>query len=50
MSMGLYNGTKIVAPLWFCHDLHTSDGEPVLKRTAIAYVVHSTQTGIEVIT
>ena len=29
-----------------CLDLHTTDGESVLKRTAIAYVVYSTQTGI----
>ena len=29
-----------------CHDLHTTDGEFVLKRTAIACVVYSTQTGI----
>ena len=38
MSMGLYNGgKKHVAQL---HDLHTADGESVLKRTAIAYVMY----------
>ena len=41
MSMGMYNGEKPVGQL--CHDLHTADGEPVLKRTAIAYVVYSLQ-------
>ena len=44
--MRLYNGKKPVAQLWCCHDLHTADGESVLKRTAIADVVYSTQTGI----
>ena len=42
--MGLYNGQNPVAQLWCCHDLHTADGESVLKRTAIADVVYSTQT------
>ena len=37
---------KSAAQLWGCHDLYTADGESVLKRTAIAYVVYSTQTGI----
>ena len=37
---------KPVAQLWGCHDLHTADGESVLKRTAIADEVYSTQTGI----
>ena len=37
---------KTVAQLSGCHDLHTADGESVLKRTAIAYVVYSTLTGI----
>ena len=44
--MGLHNGEKSVAQLWGCHDSHTTDGESVLKRTAIAYVVYWTQTGI----
>ena len=33
---------KPVAQLRGCHDLHTADGESVLNRTAIAYVVNST--------
>ena len=33
MSMGLNNGKKV--QLWGCDDLHTADGEFVLKRTAI---------------
>ena len=45
MSVGLYKN-KLVAELWGYHDLHTTDGESVLKRTTIAYVVYSTQTGI----
>ena len=32
--------------VYICHDLHTADGESVLKRTAIVYVVYSTQTRI----
>ena len=43
MPMGLYEGKKPVAQLWVCHDIHTADGESVLKRTAIALVVYSTQ-------
>ena len=47
MSIGLYNGGNPVAQLCGCHDLHTADRESsVLKRTAIAYEVLSTQTGI----
>ena len=48
MSMGLLFviWKKKVAQLWCCHDLHTADGESVLKRTAIADVVYSLQTGI----
>ena len=46
MSVGLYNGKKTVAQLCGCHDLHTADGESVLKRTAIDDVVYLTQTGI----
>ena len=37
---------KNVAPLWSCHGLHMADGEFVLKWSAIAYVLYSTQTGI----
>ena len=37
--MGLYNWKKPVAQ-------HTADRESMLKRTAISYVVYSTQTGI----
>ena len=37
---------KTVVSLLGCHDLHTADGESVLKRTAIAYVGYSIQTGI----
>ena len=44
--MGLYNGEKPVAQLLGCHDLHTTDGESVIKRKAIACVVYSTQAGI----
>ena len=44
--MGLYNGRRPLAQLCGCHDLHKADGEPVLKRTAKADVVYSTQTGI----
>ena len=44
--MGLYNENKSVAQLSGCHDLHATDGKTVLKRTAIADVVYSTQTGI----
>ena len=46
MSMGLYNGKKPVAQLTSCRDLHTANGESLLKRTAIAYVVYSTHTWI----
>ena len=42
--MGLYNGEKPVAQLCGCYDLYTADGECVLKRTAIADMVYSTQT------
>ena len=38
--MELYNGKNPVAQLCGCHDLHTANGESVLKRTAIAYVVY----------
>ena len=52
MSMRPYNEkkqlNKPVAQFWGCHDLHTADGESVLKRTAIALVVYSTQTGIRI--
>ena len=37
---------KPVAQPWGCYDLHTADGESVRKRTAIAYVVYSSQKGI----
>ena len=40
---------KPLAHLWGRHDLHKTDRESVLKRTAIAYVVHSNQPGIKVI-
>ena len=46
MSMGLDNGKKPVAQLGSCHDLHTADGESMLKRTAIANVEYSTRTRI----
>ena len=46
MSIGLYNGKKPIAQLCGCHDLHTTDGESMLKRTAIDYVVYSTKTEI----
>ena len=39
-------GKKPVAQRWGCHDLHTTDGESVLKRTAIGEVVYTSQTGI----
>ena len=39
-------GKKPVVQLWGCHDLHTADGEFVLKITVIAYVMYSTQTGV----
>ena len=29
-----------------CHDLHTADGEFLLKRTAIAYVLHWIKPGV----
>ena len=38
--MGLYNGKKTLDQLRGCHDLHRADGEFLLKRTAIAYVVN----------
>ena len=44
--MGLYNGKKPVAQLWGCHDLHTAHRESVLKRTAMAEVLYSTQSGL----
>ena len=46
LSIGLYNGEKPVVQLLACHDLHTENGEFVLKRIAIGYVVHSIQTGV----
>ena len=45
MSMELYNG-KNSSSLVDWHDLHTADGDSVIKRTATADVVYSTQTGI----
>ena len=42
--MGLSNG-KIIVHIWGCHDLHTVDGEFLLKRTAVAYVVYWILTG-----
>ena len=45
--MWLYNEKKNVAQPWDSHDLNTTDGETVLKRTAIANVAYSTQTGIK---
>ena len=47
--MGLYNGEKPIVQLWCCHDLHTAEEEFVFKRTAIAYVVYSIQTGVRLI-
>ena len=44
--MGFHDGKKSIAQLKGCHGLYTSNGESVLKRTAIADVVYSTQTGI----
>ena len=45
MLMGLYtsNGKNPVAQLWGCHDLLTADREFALKRTAIAYLMYSTE-------
>ena len=48
MAMGLYNVKKPIAQLSGCHELHTTDGESVLKRTAIDDVVYSTLTGIRI--
>ena len=44
--MGLNNQENPIAQLWGCHDLHTTDGESMLKRAAIPYVVYSTETAI----
>ena len=44
--MGLHNENKPVFQRWGSHDLHTADGEFVLKRIAITYVEYSTQTGV----
>ena len=46
--MELCNWKIPVDQLLGCHDLHTADGESLLKRTAIADVVYSTQTGIRI--
>ena len=43
MSMGQ---CKRVAQLWGCHDLHTVDGESMLKIMAISYVVYLIPIGI----
>ena len=39
-------GKKRSSTLRPTYDLHTTDGEYFLIRTAISYVVYSTQTGI----
>ena len=44
MSMGLYKEKKPVIQHCCCDDLHTADGEFVIKRPAVADVVYSTQT------
>ena len=45
MSMVLYNGKNSYLNFEVVMT-YTADGESVLKRTAKAYVVYSTQTGI----
>ena len=44
--MGLYNGEKAIVHLCGCHDLHTTDGEFMLKRQAKAFVVFRAPIGI----
>ena len=45
--MALYNGEKLVDQLSSCHDLHTADGESVLKTTAIGDVVYLTRERVD---
>ena len=44
--MGLYKGNKPVVQLLGCHDQPTANGEFVLKRPAIGYVVYLIQKGV----